>query len=218
MPLLRHDLMKPLLLRVSLKGLTSSVSQGRFSAPCWLHAVMPCACRALTAACYVQERCAQWASKGECSLNPNFMLRSCKKSCGQCSPAAVCSSRLYTRNQSFHWRLPLSHYVCRRGPLHKIARPLLPYNPDSIRSADVARLGSSTACCESDTCINQGELQAQESQSTDSNPVMETRKLEVMKEVPVKAAGGGLLGDSVPVHTVFGNLPCSLQGPTIGSR
>ncbi|CAK0787529.1 hypothetical protein CVIRNUC_010749 [Coccomyxa viridis] len=73
-----------------------------------------------------EDRCAQWASKGECSLNPNFMLRSCKKSCSQCSPSG-----------------------------------------------------------------------AAESQSAGSNPVMEMRKLEVMKEVPVKAAGGGLLGESV---------------------
>lgn len=59
----------------------------------------------------MQDRCAQWASKGECSLNPNFMLRSCKKSCGQCSPsgAAVCSSRLCTLDLIFHRRLPLAH-------------------------------------------------------------------------------------------------------------
>lgn len=81
-----------------------------------------------------------------------------------------------------------------------------------------ARLVLSTACCQSNTCINQGELQAQESQSADSNPVMEMRKLEVMKEVPVKAAGGGLLGDFVPVHTVFCNLPCSPQRPTVSSQ
>ena len=39
----------------------------------------------------------------------------------------------------------------------------------------------------------------QEKQSADSHTVMETRRLEVVKEVPVKAAGGGLLGDSMPV-------------------
>ncbi|CAL5224706.1 g7434 [Coccomyxa viridis] len=33
-----------------------------------------------------EERCPQWASKGECGLNPNFMLRSCQKSCGLCGP------------------------------------------------------------------------------------------------------------------------------------
>ena len=38
--------------------------------------------------CYAvaQERCPMWASKGECGLNPNFMLRSCQKSCGLCGP------------------------------------------------------------------------------------------------------------------------------------
>ena len=81
-----------------------------------------------------------------------------------------------------------------------------------------ARLVLSTACCQSNTRISQGELQAQESQSADSNPVMEMRNLEVMKEVPVKAAGGGLLGDSAPVHTVVCNLPCSPQRPTVGSQ
>lgn len=52
------------------------------------------ACRGTTKSCVeiqrthavVQERCPQWASKGECGLNPNFMLRSCQKSCGLCGP------------------------------------------------------------------------------------------------------------------------------------
>ena len=47
---------------------------------------------------------------------------------------------------------------------------------------------------------------------------METRKLEVVKDLPVKAAGGGLLGDSVPVPTVFCNLPFSPQGLTGGCQ
>lgn len=37
----------------------------------------------------MQERCALWASKGECDLNPNFMLRSCQGSCGLCSPGSA---------------------------------------------------------------------------------------------------------------------------------
>ena len=103
--------MKLFLAESTLEGLTSPAIQGCSSAPCWVHALVPCASGALTSACCVQDRCALWAGKGECSLNPNFMLRSCKKSCGQCSPsgAAVCSSRLYTRNQTFYRRLPLSH-------------------------------------------------------------------------------------------------------------
>ena len=31
------------------------------------------------------EHCADWASKGECQNNPDYMLESCKKSCGVCS-------------------------------------------------------------------------------------------------------------------------------------
>ncbi|KAK9905110.1 hypothetical protein WJX75_009783 [Coccomyxa subellipsoidea] len=35
-----------------------------------------------------EARCTEWASKGECGLNPNFMLRACKAACGLCTPAA----------------------------------------------------------------------------------------------------------------------------------
>ena len=31
------------------------------------------------------EYCGDWASKGECQNNPEYMLESCKKSCGVCS-------------------------------------------------------------------------------------------------------------------------------------
>merc|ERR1712142_1119617 len=30
-------------------------------------------------------RCAEWAARGECEKNPNYMLRNCKKSCKVCS-------------------------------------------------------------------------------------------------------------------------------------
>lgn len=30
------------------------------------------------------QRCAFWASQGECDANPNYMLRSCQKSCEVC--------------------------------------------------------------------------------------------------------------------------------------
>ena len=56
----------------------------------------------------------------------------------------------------------------------------------------------------------------QKTQSADSNPVMETRKLEVVKELPAKAAGGGLLGDSVTVHTVF--LHFALEAARLATR
>ena len=30
------------------------------------------------------QHCASWAQKGECSSNPAYMLKSCRKSCNQC--------------------------------------------------------------------------------------------------------------------------------------
>lgn len=30
-------------------------------------------------------RCAEWADRGECQKNPNYMLVWCRKSCRQCS-------------------------------------------------------------------------------------------------------------------------------------
>ena len=32
----------------------------------------------------MQERCPEWAGRGECGLNPNYMMRACKLSCGLC--------------------------------------------------------------------------------------------------------------------------------------
>lgn len=34
--------------------------------------------------------CASWASRGECSKNPAYMLTSCKKSCGKCGGSGSC--------------------------------------------------------------------------------------------------------------------------------
>lgn len=35
--------------------------------------------------------CQYWASIGECSKNPGYMLHNCKRSCGQCSGSGSCS-------------------------------------------------------------------------------------------------------------------------------
>jgi hypothetical protein len=34
----------------------------------------------------VDKRCADWAKKGECKNNPNYMLVKCRKSCSSCIP------------------------------------------------------------------------------------------------------------------------------------
>ncbi|CAL8464472.1 g4007 [Coccomyxa elongata] len=49
---------------------------------------------ATAAGCQDSEaRCKEWARKGECGLNPNFMLRACKAACGLCGPAAPKAKR-----------------------------------------------------------------------------------------------------------------------------
>ena len=32
------------------------------------------------------EQCAEWAGKGECEVNPRYMLRLCRQACGDCQP------------------------------------------------------------------------------------------------------------------------------------
>ena len=44
--------------------------------------------RALSAPCVNKEgdqQCVEWASRGECDLNSNFMHPNCRKACGLCS-------------------------------------------------------------------------------------------------------------------------------------
>ena len=50
-------------------------------------------CRPSTHLCF-QERCPEWAGRGECGLNPTFMLRTCKLSCNLCKVRSATSGCL----------------------------------------------------------------------------------------------------------------------------
>lgn len=44
---------------------------------------------------YDHEHCASWASRGECTKNPGWMLSNCARSCEQCHAAPTCKDKHY---------------------------------------------------------------------------------------------------------------------------
>ena len=66
--------------------------------------------------------CCDWASKGECDVNPSFMLQSCSASCGLCGETESCVSSV-------------NNYQSRAPALSKPQNDKLPGKLDEMRKA-----------------------------------------------------------------------------------